>query len=323
MHSKESTFSLSQLAWDTWCIGSVIGIWPRFIEPRLLLTTHLTLAIPQLPHALQGLRIAHFSDLHLTSKSSTYLLQKLIRKTKALKPDLILFSGDFINYGHLEDGKGLQQFLAQLQAPFGCYAVAGNHDYQHYIALADSGDYDAVDSPASSLKKGLSRLFKKQFISGKTTPKAYQLPINSSLKEVLRKTPFQLLHNETHVIDIKGSKLNITGLGEYSAGWTLPEKAFENFNTSFPGIVLSHNPDSLPLLKSFPGDIILCGHTHGGQINLPGLVGKFTILENPQFKRGLHQIGTKTAYISRGIGGAMKFRWFSPPELLLITLKGA
>ena len=65
----------------------------------------------------------------------------------------------------------------------------------------------------------------------------------------------------------------------------------------------------------------MCGHTHGGQVNLPWFWKKFTLMENPQLKRGLVRMLDKWIYINRGVGSIMQFRWFAKPEILLLTLE--
>src|ERR1700722_3315000 len=103
------------------------------------------------------------------------------------------------------------------------------------------------------------------------------------------------------------------------AGRFKPDLAFKDYNPAYTGIVLAHNPDCGPELKNYPGDVILSGHTHGGQINLPWLWKRFTLMKNMQYKRGLWKIGNKFMYVNRGIGSVMKFRWFAIPEILLLT----
>ena len=100
-----------------------------------------------------------------------------------------------------------------------------------------------------------------------------------------------------------------------------PEVAFQSYDSDFPGIILTHNPDSISLLQGYPGEVVLCGHTHGGQVNLPGLSEKFTLLENQKLKKGFWKVGDKLVYINRGLGSVMNFRWFSRPELSLFTLR--
>lgn len=307
--------------WDLWCIASIIGIWPRFIEPNLLATTRLTLEIPDLPKGLQGLKILQFSDLHWKEKISPLFLNKLLNKVDALAPDLIVFTGDFLCYSQLPDPETLKDFLCAFHAPYGCYAVLGNHDYEKYVSVNPSGDYDIHEKGSSPIKKGWKRLLSSRTLTKKITDRTRSLAFHQELIDCLNQSPFELLHNNTKLIPIKDTFLNICGLGEYTLGRCQPEIAYKNYDSKYPGIVLSHNPDGLPLLSDYPGDIVLCGHTHGGQVNFLGLSKRFMFLENPHLKRGLLNYNERKVYVNRGTGSVMPFRWFSTPELLLLTLE--
>jgi uncharacterized protein len=322
-NKKQITNFIANAAWNLWCVVSIVGIWPRFIEPRLISTTRLSLKIPSLSKSLEGLRILQFSDLHIHPGTSDYLIQKLIRKINNLNPDIIVFTGDFICYSKLNDIPRLKNLLCNLQARYGCYAIFGNHDYQNYVSVNDRGEYDLIDPNASTLRKGWRKLFNTITLKKTISKEAIKTPLKQDLIDLLQQTPFEVLHNSSKLVKIKDSHLNICGLGEHMLGRCLPQKAFLNYDTNFPGIILAHNPDSIPNLKGFPGDIVLCGHTHGGQINLPGLYRKFLLLENMHLKRGLKRLDNKWVYVNRGIGSVMKFRWFSMPEILLLTLEGA
>jgi predicted MPP superfamily phosphohydrolase len=307
--------------WDAWCMASGIGIWPRYIEPRLLGITRLNLSFPHLPSEFSGVKILHFSDLHWNAHFSFLLLKKLIKKVNALKPDFIVFTGDFLCRAQLENREGLKQLLESLKASTGCFAVLGNHDYARFVTVNARGDYDIGSSSASTLGKGFKRLFCPVSLTKQVTSQAKQVGLHADLVALLAETPFQLLHNKSKLVAYKGSWINICGLGEYTLGRFHPESAFKDYNVRYPGLVLSHNPDTLPLLKHYPGDLILSGHTHGGQVNLPFLWKRFTRIEHLEFKQGLKTLGKKWAYINRGISSVMKFRWFSAPELTLITLR--
>lgn len=315
------SFKPLNFIWDFFCISSIIGIWPRFIEPRLLLTSKLELEILGLPKDLHNLKILQFSDLHFSRSFSPFLLSRLVRKINKLAPDIIVFTGDFICHSSFQDKKGLEKFLSSLNAPYGCYAILGNHDYEKGVSISDSGHYDLLEKKHSSLIRAFQRFFKRPPLNKSLGIKVKDIRFHQELLTAIKNTPFTLLHNETAVIPIKNSFLNICGLGEYMLGKCLPEKAFVNYDRRFPGIVLVHNPDAIPLLKEYPGEMVLCGHTHGMQVNLPWLRHKFTLIENKEFSRG-HIITNKSqAYVNRGISGIVPFRWFSPPELLLLTLR--
>jgi predicted MPP superfamily phosphohydrolase len=314
-------FSLSNILWDIWCIASVIGIWPRYIEPKLISITQLPLKISKLHPSLNHLKILQFSDLHFQKCTSASLLKKLSAKIQSCNPDIIVFTGDFLCSSQLQDPNRLTEFLCSLKAPYGCYAILGNHDYQHYVSITQNGDYDVIDNKSVTMRKGWKRLLSTITLTKRTTPRAAEVPLNNNLVNLLKKTPFILLHNETSIVPIRDTFINICGVGEYVLNRCEPKIAFKNYNKNFPGIVLAHNPDGVPKLLEYPGDIILCGHTHGGQINLPWMWKKFTLLENFNLKRGLKSLRNKTIYINRGVGAVMPFRWFSIPELTLITLE--
>lgn len=313
--------NLLPLLWDLWCLVSIIGIWPRFIEPNLLSVSKIRIKIPGLPPDLNGLKIIQFSDLHLYPKTPIPFLKKIIKKISNQNPDLILFTGDFLCYSVLNEEKKLNEFLNCLHAKYGCYAILGNHDYSSCVSINPEGDYDVIENNKPHLSKAFGRLFTKTTLTKHVTDKAKAIPFNKKLLKLLEKTPFKLLHNETAMIPIKNSYLNICGLGEYIMGRFQPEEAFKNYSMKYPGIILAHNPDTIPHLKKYPGEMIFCGHTHGGQVNLPWLWKKFTLLENMQFKKGLLKVDNKWAYINRGIGSVLPFRWFSPPEILMLTLE--
>ena len=125
-----------------WCIVSVIGVWPCFIEPQWLKIKSVDLDPLSFPSELHGIKLLHFSDLHWNSIFPLGLEKKMTRRINALKPDLILFSGDFLCRSKLENPSRLKAFLESLKANIGCFAVLGNHDYAEYVTVNEKGDYD-------------------------------------------------------------------------------------------------------------------------------------------------------------------------------------
>lgn len=310
--------SFKDYLWDAWCVGSVVGIWPRFIEPTCIDFKQLSI---KLPGNLQSLRILHFSDLHLHPDVSDRFLAKILRYVKDAQPDLIVFTGDFLCYSKMSDGKRLEKFLNEFSAPCGCFAIFGNHDYDQSISISPSGDYDVVESTTSNIAKGFGRLFKTTTLTKQMTDRAKQVKPHAELLSLLAKTPFQILDNHTCQISWNDSYFNLTGLGEYMAGKMDPQKAFSGYDSQYPGIVLVHNPDGVPHLKDFPGDLFLCGHTHGGQVNLPWMWKRFTLLENMDLKKGLMKKNDRWLYVNKGIGSIIPFRWFAMPELTLLEVQ--
>lgn len=305
---------LAEGLWNLWCLVSVIGIWPRFIEPNLLKVSHLKLGLT----GLKDVRILQISDLHFNAHFPKFFQKKIIQRINTLSPDLIVFTGDFLCYAKTNHLDGIKKFLCQLKATHGCFAILGNHDYAEFVSVNDQGQYDIVKTHSSTIIRGFQRLFSPPKLVGEVTKKAQAVGMNEPLLAMLKETPFKVLHNETIQLSIRNQTFNLTGVGEYSLGKCDPKNAFKNYCLEHPGIILSHHPDSIKILKDFPGNIILSGHTHGGQINLPWIWKKFTLMEDMTLIKGLIHTHNKTIYINRGLGSALHFRWFSQPEVLLI-----
>lgn len=312
--------SKKDILWDASCIASLIGIWPRYIEPNLLRTTYLNAPIRNLSKDLHGFKILQFSDLHLHAGISEYFIKKLTLRIKNLNPDCIVFTGDFLTCSLLDSQSRFLEFFNSFNARHGCFAVLGNHDYEQFVSVNESGNYSPVKRSSSFIGKGFKRLLSNINPTGIIEESVKTINKHEGLIALLNQTPFKLLHNETKAIRIGNCLLNICGLGEYALGKANPEKTFRKYQRGYPGVVLVHNPDALPLLDGYPGDIVLCGHTHGGQINLPWLWRKFTLMEHPEWKRGMHRRNNRSFYVNSGVGAALPFRFFSVPEITLITL---
>jgi predicted MPP superfamily phosphohydrolase len=305
---------LIELAWDTWCLGSIVGIWPRFIEPKLLKSSSFSVF-----GGFPDLRVVQFSDLHLSKRTSDRFLAKLANRINESNADLLLFTGDFICYSSSEELYRLEKFLGSLRSKLGSFCILGNHDYSQYVSLNELGEMTTEVESGSTSLKGLKMLF-----TGRPKPiPIYDKPIkrialHTGLVEVLKKTNFNLLHN--HCIQIGG--INLVGLGDLWAGQCDPESAFSGYDESLPGIVMSHNPDSLDQLEKYPGTLILSGHTHGTQVNLPLIRKQFIAQKYATYQRGWIKDQGKTMYINRGVGAVIPFRWFSTPELTTFNLRG-
>lgn len=305
--------------WDVLCAVSVVGIWPRFIEPRLLFTTRKTVFIPNLPPGFEDLKVLHFSDLHVNKFLSTSFLARLKKKILNLSPDLILFSGDLLTYSLFCKEAMLTSFFKEIQPPLGIFAVLGNHDYSQYVSLDKHGQSVISPPPTHPVLQGLSRLFgrsslKKQRLS---TP----IPFHFELLAFYERNNIKVLHNETTQIGRRGSLLNITGLGDIMAGHLQPHDAFKKWDVRYPGIVFAHSPDCFTHIRNYPGDLFLFGHTHGGGIFLPFCWKRITPLRDKSLRSGLHIKEGKTLFINRGLNATFPFRLFTPPQLACFTLK--
>ncbi|MBS0655519.1 MAG: metallophosphoesterase, partial [Verrucomicrobia bacterium] len=238
LSSIKCTERFIERLWDVWCIASVIGLWPRFIEPASIFTSHLSIPIPTLPKELNGLRIVQFSDLHYSQYTSEKFLKRASKKIASLSPDLIVFTGDLISYSELSHVEPLQSFLTSLEAPLGCFAIFGNHDYSEYVSLASDGTIRKVSQHLPAIMKGFARLFSFKDKTDQSPQVVGPVDELKPLHALFERSGFTVLHNKTVQIGKESHLINLTGLGDIMAGQCLPNKAFENYNISYPGIVL-------------------------------------------------------------------------------------
>lgn len=142
-----------------------------------------------------------------------------------------------------------------------------------------------------------------------------------------------------------GEDLPIVGLADYWSREFFPASVMEKLDPQTPRIVLSHNPDTAAILQKWRVDLQLSGHTHGGQITIPGIGAAPILIEQLrqhlpkslhstipflktcsrvvkhwQWAQGWHQVGRNQLYVNRGLGTYPPGRLFCPPELTVITL---
>jgi uncharacterized protein len=253
-------------------------------EPFRLGVTRLTLKSSKLNGA-PPLRILHFSDLHI--ERSTIREKKLLKLIDELRPDVIVYTGDLLNFSYLTDVQArsdCQAILKQIQAPLGVYAIPGT---------------PLIDSPEvlKSIYTGLDHI---------------QLLINET--QVIEGYPLVQLIGLgcTHDRSLDAPQLDRLR----------PEVPPEKFS-----LLLYHSPDLMPEAIEANIDLYLCGHTHGGQVRLPIIGAILTgSIYRKRYEMGRYVQNHTTLYVSRGIGlegkGAPRMRFLCPPEIELIELRG-
>ncbi|MEH2322177.1 MAG: metallophosphoesterase [Nostoc sp.] len=144
-----------------------------------------------------------------------------------------------------------------------------------------------------------------------------------------------------------GKELPLVGLADYWSQEFNPVPVMNQLNPDTPRIVLSHNPDTAEILQAWRVDLQLSGHTHGGQIVIPGigpvmliyeklaekipkkvqrrfpfLAENVSVVSHWEWAEGFHQLGKNQLYVNRGLGTYLPGRLFCRPEVTIITLQG-
>jgi len=254
-------------------------------EPFRLTVTKLTRWSPKLRGA-PPLRVLHVSDFHV--ERLTRREEKMIKWINELRPDLIVYTGDLLNFSYLDDERARAdclRLLTQLRAPLGVYGVPGT-------PLIDTPEVQAA-------------LYAQ-------TPHIHWL--KDETIEIEGYPQLQIIGLTcTHDPMLDAPKLA-------RARANVPSDKFT--------LLLYHSPDLMPEAVDAGIDLYLCGHTHGGQIRLPLWGAVVTgSLYGKRYEMGRYESGNTLLYVSRGIGlegkGAPRMRFLCPPEMELLELRGS
>jgi predicted MPP superfamily phosphohydrolase len=230
-----------------------------------------------------SVKVLHLSDFHASWCVSLGYIREAIECGLRLKPDLICVTGDFITTKY-EDFEEYQRVLSLLPAGAPTFACLGNHDgglWSHWY-----GGYTST----------------------------------VHVRTLIRNSGIELLHNKSRTIEARGRKIALTGLGDCYAMQAHPQKAFQSPPPGAVRLVLSHNPDTKVMLEPYPWDVMLCGHTHGGQICLPLIGAPFAPVEDKRYIAGLYSWSNRWLHITKGVGNVHGLRFNCRPEVSLLTI---
>lgn len=246
----------------------------------------------RLPKAFDGYRITQLSDLHLgTLHGHESVVERIVDSVNATRPDLIVFTGDLVNY-HAEEVHEFEAVLRRLKAPDGVVAIMGNHDYAQYYKW---------DSPLDSLAD-IRHLQNRERAMG------WSVLLNDNL----------VIHRGDDSIAIVGVEND--GLPPFPQRGDLT-KAQRGLTADCFKVLLSHDPTHWRrrVLPETNIDLMLAGHTHGMQFKIGGFSPASWFYRE---WGGDYTDGGRTLYVSLGVGEVLiPFRLGAWPEINVITLK--
>jgi predicted MPP superfamily phosphohydrolase len=141
------------------------------------------------------------------------------------------------------------------------------------------------------------------------------------VRELLGRAGVTLLHNAAETLRVRGRAVTLVGLGDMWAGELQPALAFDGPDANGGlRIVLAHNPDAKEALREYAWDVLLSGHTHGGQVKLPFVGPLLLPIRDRRFAEGLHRWEGRWVYVTRGVGNLHGIRFNCPPEVALLTV---
>ena len=268
-------------------VGAVYG----FAAERLRFTLeHVDVPLGNLPEALDGLRIAQISDIHMSAFMTREQLRRAVDMANDLGAELAVVTGDFVT-GRSDPLEDCVRELARLRAPLGVWGCLGNHEI-----------YAGCEDVATALLRKVGvRILRRE-----------------SAEILWRGQPLNLIgvdYQRTRGLD--GHKLPMLSGVEPLV------------RRDVPNILLSHNPNAFDRAAELGIEFTLAGHTHGGQINVEILESQISAARfMTDYVAGMYsrisQLTSQTAhlYVNRGLGtvGA-PVRVGAPPEITLLTLR--
>ncbi len=232
--------------------------------------TRATLPVSGLAKALDGLKVVMLTDLHLSPSVPREDIDQAVKLAMAEQPDLIVLGGDYISFMDRAYAAPCAEVLASLRAPFGIFAVLGNHD-------------DDVEMPRALERRGI---------------------------EVLR--------DARTTITIRNERLDFVGIRFWTRATVDLARLLKGAGSTT--VLLAHDPRRLQQAAALNIPLMLSGHTHGGQIVLPG-IGAIAAKKFP-IEQGMARRENTTVFVSRGIGTVyVPIRINCPPEVAVLTLQ--
>jgi predicted MPP superfamily phosphohydrolase len=254
-----------------------------------LRVTELDVPIRDLGAELDGYTMAVLSDFHNRPLSGRAYLDRLVHETGNARPDVILLLGDYgvsFKYARLAN-----RWLYRRAARGLAYLLDHLDPVDGVVGVLGNHDhYAGADAVSTDL----------------------------------RRMGVQVLDNTCVQIRRGGAAVLVGGVGDAREGVVDAAGGCGEFSADFPRIILSHNPDAVFALdRQARIDLILSGHTHGGQVVLP-LVGApltMTRLCTRHTASGWVPNNRAPLYVSRGIGCQIPIRVGCPPELVIVRLR--
>ena len=230
------------------------------------------------------LKLIQFSDTHIKPDFTAQNFEKVVDLINQQDPDIVVFTGDLYDHAQkYSDNQNIINLLKNIKAKYLKLAVYGNHDYFN-VRSKDEG-------------KSLN------------------------YSEIMEQGGFRVLKQKSEIFEIKGKKIFVAGL-EYDRSKTPKKFANPSDKNADYNILLCHQPFLYEAYKECYYNLILCGHTHGGHINIPFFSKIFARKDGSNFFAGLYDLGeNKKLYTNIGIGTTrISARFRAVPEISVFSL---
>jgi predicted MPP superfamily phosphohydrolase len=272
---------------------ALVAAYAILVEPRWLRIRRRVVRVPGWPSSLDGLTILHLSDLHIGKGPST--VEGFLTRVVDIPADVVVITGDFLaGVAGLEH---CRRALKPLTDQREVYGILGNHEHSSYPwRLSIRGRF-----------KARSRLDTKGIVAG------------------LEAAGVRMLINGHASVPSRLGKVTLVGIDDLFHDAHDLRGALDGVALDEGVVLLCHSPDVLAEATRRQLPVVLSGHTHGGQVRLPGVGVATTATREPMERAaGIIRQGETVMHVSPGLGTTfLPIRLFVRPEATVLEIRSS
>ena len=263
----------------------LVYLYARYVGTKGLKIREYNIINENIPTSFDGFSIVHFSDLELGTTFEVEDVEGLVEEINSLSPDLVVFTGDIVAPKHslsIEDQKVLESALSAIDPEIGKYSVRGDDDQYTDV-------YNQVVAAAGF--KDISNSYELVYYKGLTPIVLYGL-----------------------------DSLN-AGVQDYQSTFSYPSKEEDTTYMATYRILLAHEPDTVEKIGDYNVSLMLSGHSHNSEINIPYLKDFYNIKGAKNYYDSYYKVDGTDLYVSSGLGTSkFKVRLFAKPSISIFRL---
>lgn len=265
-------------------VAMVAGADALFVEPKNLVAERIDIKLNRLPPEFHDFRIAQISDIHFGPYMGEAGVERAVHLAESFQPNLLILTGDFVSHP-LRKPNGIEG--ARQAEP--CADVLAR--MQNVPKIAVLGNHDHWN--------------------------------NADIVEAaLQARSIEVLRNRSVALVRGQRRIWISGVDDVFVEAANLAQTLQIVPPTETTILLAHEPDFADYVSQFPVDLQFSGHSHGGQVRIPGIGAPILPALGQKYPIGLNRVGKLQVYTNRGLGVINPpVRFLCPPEVTFVTLK--
>jgi len=266
-------------------VGAAVLGADGFVESNHPHLVEIEIPLARLPESFDGFRLVQLSDFHYEDHYSAVPIRQSIAIVNSLRPDLTVLTGDFVTVPLFDRALSVREVVASCEP---CASILSGIAGPNYAIL---GNHDAASYPGRII-------------------------------HALNQVKIPVLRNQSVPVERGRDRIWLAGIDDLLRGMPDMSATLSGVPENEATILLAHEPDFADDVSLTSVDLQLSGHSHGGQIWIPGIGAPWLPPMARRYPRGLNKVGNLTLYTNIGIGTIRApIRINCRPEITLITLR--